>query len=273
MDLIYDPAFRVEGWWDPTLDLEGWFDQDLVPGGAPPPTRDGPTYKSAASNTSGTGSSSSVSVVLPSGLNDGDVAYLVQTTNTGTDRGGPDSADPNWALQDSSVSATVLMSKVYRKELTAAESGTTVSWTLTNSQKWTVSVVVVQDDGGIDVIGTAWTSGASSTTWQLNAITPLTDDCLLVGLHAWRVNVTGTTTQTPPSNWTERVEASVNASASPTNASGINTREITGGAGVSVPQVTDGGYDQSATNHISIVLAIKPVPPPAAGYVGWGVKL
>jgi hypothetical protein len=216
--------------------------------------RKGPVVKSSASNNSGTGASSATNVTLPSGINTGDVAYMVVEANTATDRGDPS----GWTLLDFTSSSTVLQQKVYRKSLASSDSGTNVSWTLTNSQKWSIGVVIVENDGGVDVQETAVASGTASSTWGTSATTPVTADDLILAFHSWRVNNTGTTTQTAPTGYSEVVETSLNAAATPTFATAINQKEVTGGASVQVGATTDGGYDQSTTNRVVLVLAIKP---------------
>lgn len=224
--------------------------------------RTGPTVKSSATNNSGTGANANWSVTLPSGISDGDVGYILMTLNTNNDRGDIS----GWTLLDFTVQGTILQTKVYRKVLTASESSTDVTLTLSNGQKWNAVAVVVQDDGGVDVEGTPFTSATDSTSWQLDSITPTVDDTLLLGFHGWRVNVTGTTTQSPPTDWTEAAETSLNASATPTNGAGINYQEISGGASAATTQRTDGGYDQTTNQRITYVIAIAPAGDPDATF-------
>jgi len=224
--------------------------------------RSGPTVKSSATNNSGTGANVNWTVTLPSGISDGDVGYILMTLNTSNDRGDIS----GWTLLDFTTQGTVLQTKVYRKVLAASDSSTAVSLTLSNAQKWNAVAVVVQNEGGVDVEGTPFTSATDSTSWQLDSITPTVDDTLLLGFHGWRVNVTGTTTQSPPTAWTEIAETSQNASATPVNGAGVNYQEITGGASSATTQQTDGGYDQTTNQRITYVIAIAPSGSPDATF-------
>ena len=216
----------------------------------------GPLVKSGATNNSGTGTSTGTTVTLPSGLSDGDVAYMAVAMNTATDRGDPS----GWTLLDfNSDSSSVLQQKVYRKSLTASESGTAVSWTLSNAQKWSIALVVVSNDGGVDVQGTTIIEETSSTAYRLDSVDPTVAPNLLLGFLGWRVNATGTTTATPPTDWTEYVETSVNASAAPTNATVINFQQTNSTAAST--NRTDGTVSAASSDRISLVLAVKPPSP------------
>ena len=253
MEQNFEPTFTGEGWFSPLLAPEGWFDEDFTAsaGGG----RVGPTVKSSATANSGTGTGTAFSITLPAGLADGDVGYMVVAMNTQNDRGDPS----GWTLLDFTTSGTVLQQKVYWKALTAAESSTNVTFTLSNAQKWDAVIQVVEDDGGIDTDVEVFESASASSAWTLGSVTPTVDDTLRLGFHAWRRAVTGTTTSTPPTGWTEQAETSNNAAASPTIGAGICQETVTGGSGVASGTDSDGAYDGSASNHISYVISIKPV--------------
>lgn len=194
-----------------------------------------PTFVNPFSNVSGTSSVTTLAATLPT-VQAGDEGYIMATSSrgagafTGNAPSGWTGPIAGGSAGDTSASATCT-TQVWRKTLTAADSGTTVTFTCL-SGLLTVGGIVTR--GGVFEQITAVNKTTTAANPVDAGITPGANDCLRVILSGY-TPVTGvSTTLTPPASpgtWTEQLE--IEDTASTTFRPGVYfaTTPLSGGAG------------------------------------------
>lgn len=206
---------------------------------------------SYASNSSGTGASSTMSFTMPTVQNN-DVAYVAVSISNNTTPTGP----AGWTFVSSHSSTAYLSQHIWKKTVLGSESGGSVSWSPGASYRWALSAIVTRNNGGESFIEPSSSSGAS-TIYTFDSVTPLINDALLVGFSSIRASATGAFTQGPPGGWTEVTDISMNASSSPTIGISGNYKQLTGGVGVPTGSFI-GSTSISHNYETSIMLVIAP---------------
>jgi hypothetical protein len=171
-------------------------------GTTPPPPGD---ITKVGSTTAGSAATTTVTVSKPSGLADGDVLVAQITADAN-----PTIATPaGWSLATTarSVGTSAKLFAFYRVVTNAASEPASYSWTTSTAVKWNAGIAAFR---GVDTtaVWVAAATGATNTTAATSLTVPAattTSGALLVGgvaLNSSSVAVT------PPSSWTENLEAS-----------------------------------------------------------------
>lgn len=165
------------------------------------------TVRGYVSNVS-TVSSAAATLVLPAGLVDGDTATVMVTLMAAA---GTTVTMTGWTTQAGPVTINnAEVTYVFTKTVAAADSGTTVTATLSGTTGW--SMVGLVTDGPFDAIAAA-TNTTLSGTATIPAYTPVAADCLAVFLVGRKAASTDTTGGTPGTGWTRQVDTQATSSA------------------------------------------------------------
>lgn len=202
--------------------------------------------------TSGAATAADPSLTLPAGLQDGDLGILrISTANTGAM-----TLPSGWTqIGTTHTSGSVLASRTLYKSLTAAESSTAVTATL-SATKWTTACIVLR--GAVIPHNASATNDQTSNTTAMvyPSITPTVDNALLIMLASFRLNTSENPVHPPATGWTEH--ADLVGGAVPKNATAIATRQLTLGAN-SATGTASTTLDSDA-QILTRVLAIEPTP-------------
>lgn len=213
-----------------------------------------------ASGALATGSTAQ-SVNLPT-VADGDTGLLVLTQNGGATLTPPS----GWTQIGAQQSPfTTLRVWVYQRALTAALSGTAVSYSFSATQRSAKGIIVLRGARSVDVSAGAITSSTDSTALTVPGLTPTNNGDLLVALMGVRYATT-TSGVTPPAGWTEQVDVSDGATTAPQFGVAILTKQLNYGSGVAQASATDGSVPGTGINGVLTVA----VTPTASNFVGWG---
>lgn len=166
------------------------------PTAGPTPTVKG-TY---AANAGASNTLTSVSTALPTGIANGDIGYMVVTTNgtTATMTTNPTTAGTaNWTMVDGPVVAGGLITWLFRRVLSSTDSGATVTSGVmsVNGRPCMTGIVV----SGGTTTGEVWVSAqdtVADTSLDVPAITPGVANSLLVNIAATRTGIQSGTPQT-----------------------------------------------------------------------------
>lgn len=130
-------------------------------------------------NTAQTNSASSLSVTIPTGVQDGDVlvAYL------STDRGTPNSAPSGWVVIGSKAYGNSVSYAYYKIVTTASNEPASYTWGITTAAN--PSTVGISAFSGVDLANvldvSANTASGASSTVTVASVTTVTDGALLIG--------------------------------------------------------------------------------------------
>ncbi|MBT9255364.1 hypothetical protein KMZ30_07235 [Phycicoccus sp. KQZ13P-1] len=186
-------------------------------------------------NTPGSSQNNALSATLPTITDDG-VAYIVLGINLTTAT--LTSEPAGWTLVEGPVNNANNNMRVwlYKKSVTSADSGASISATSSAAGRWTVVGLYAP---GADDLGVVqqWTDGSADTTLSIDAITPLVDDTFRAILIFDRYS-SSTGSVTPPTGWTELADLCT------TNTSGARF----GGYAAGVQLVGQAGVSQAATS-------------------------
>lgn len=179
-------------------------------------------------NTSGTSSNNTPAVILPSGFADGSTAYVAISINS-TSTVVVVTPPTGWTLAagplDNSGSD---VSYLYSKTVNAVDGGSTVTFTLDASYRWTCSTAVVTA-GTLDQ--TIITQQATSTglSWATPGFTCNASNCLAVSfLHSQWPATSTDYTLTWPSGWTVQRNQHTSSTGAAALGASIGTRAVTG---------------------------------------------
>lgn len=210
-------------------------------------------------NAAGSGNSQPATATLPSGIQDGDLGLIVVGINFGPTA--VITAPTGWTQLDTTDNGlNTGHLALFAKVMTAAESGTTVSATISTTGRWGLGGVIIPGAASSIDVKTV-VNIASSATPSYPSITPTGSNELLIALiHQAFTGSVGTTVS---GAWSELAEATT------TNPSGNKF-----GAWVAVDQLTGGGGSSqagpaptkaSAGTTTGWLIAVAPAASPASG--------
>lgn len=163
-----------------------------------------PTVVSSATSN---GNSTSPSITLPSGIQTGDLIYLViHDGGTATLSAAPS----GYSLVDGPEQAgsNTCQGWIYSKTATSADSGTAVSATLSTALRWAMMALIVRN-GAFDAVTYGVAASTLTTTNNVTAFTPVANNCLAMFLMDMSSGSgVGNMATTPPTGWTEVVDFS-----------------------------------------------------------------
>lgn len=211
------------------------------------------TLRGSFANTALAAQNNSPSFTLPSGIKDGDDA-LVQLTCNGATAAINDSA--GWTVVDGPQTnpSSTLRSWLLRKTLTAADAGTTVTFTLSGGFRWTVGGVVTFGTDITALSATAWLDNTDDLNLSIPSITPASgfgyDLFVLAGIR-----YAGTTGKnvTPAPPWTELQDTATTNTTSPTFGTWVGQSYVSkANSGVATSAV-DMTYGVNARNNAWVI--------------------
>jgi hypothetical protein len=218
-----------------------------APGSAPPVIRG--TNSNASNGTAG----ASISTTLPTGIESGDVGYLVTNQSTGTDTC---STPSGWTLIDGpETNGAVNRAYLFRRVMDGTEDGDTVTATWSSGGRSTIGVIVVGNVASTyDMFYTQDSTG--DTSFEVSAFTPTENDALgVIMAGAYHGSVSGATL-TPPSGWTEHQDrTTINFASGAEMHVMVLSRQISGGGSQAA---VNGSYPLNGNEHLW-VLALHPV--------------
>jgi len=183
-------------------------------------------------NDAGTGSSTTPRLTMPSGINAGDVAVYAVHWNTSDTV----SSFTGWTQVSGSplTGNGTLYSACYYRVCDGTEGGDSVGPTMSGGCRWVVQCVVVRGaTPGLDNVATLQrTLTSDTTTLTLAGITPVANNCLMIGLGGALTSANGAILDyTPGSGWTERADDCCAYASAPNRPAIIQTKQLTGQAG------------------------------------------
>lgn len=166
------------------------------------------------------------------------------------------SAPSGWGLSDGPViDGNGQTGWLYTKTITSADSGTTLTWTLTAAARPTIGGILVPDYTAVSAVAD-YIQATQDTVISTVAITPAVDNGLDVILNAPKFFTTIGGSMIPPAGWTEQVDVVTNQAGGPWWGAYVATRVMTGQNGVSqaAPTFTSSGSNMVRTVGFRVVL-------------------
>lgn len=157
-----------------------------------------------------------------------------------------------------------LQSVLFRRALTAADDGTTVSVPFSPASRFAVAVNIEANAVGQDsTTGQTTTGGTSQTIPATGAATAASQEVALVGY-----TVAANTGATPPTGWTLRAESWTSNSSGRRQGVQVLTRDVTVASGATGGSATITAVDTDARSQVFTALfSDAPVLAPTAGWV------
>lgn len=205
-------------------------------------------------------SGTSLTCPLPTGWAAGDTMYMMCAATKSTGGVGTISAPAGWSAVATNISASVDVSILVSKVLTAGETAPV----LTLSSTATAGVVsAVVRDSSLDSIAATYYYTGSTTILTYNSITTVAANTLQLGFG---IAFGGNGTQTPPSGWTEYQDMNSGSGVSVF----LNAANYTNNAGNPTGNITASTTTSSRKGSYRIALT-QAVPPFIIN--GWGMPL
>lgn len=238
-----------------------------------PESTDPPTIVGFASQNSGpSGTPSSLTCVLPAGITNGDVGYAVVGYNGSSPSITLESENGVWTLVDGPYEiSTTHTGWLYRKVLGAAfpDENLDITWP---AQRGSVTVAVIRNLDLDHEVFVHTTDLGSATDITVPAITPETDNNLLINLTAIRYGTSTGPSVEPSTGWTERRDHQEGRTALVNYGGHAQTKRLTGGGGVS-HGATVATKSVAGSDHSWVIAVAPPAPPPVTAFQGWGISL
>lgn len=199
--------------------------------------------------------SNTIGWTLPGSLADGDFCIALASSNSSSSVG---LTATGWTAEDTVQTSTALTTRLLSKVLAASDSGGSVSWTWDSSRRWTLSWIILRDTAG--VLDNHTQSNLNSTSTQRwFSLTPVADDCMLVGLGVWRIlSGAGTGTVTPNGAWTEFADQVSSQSTSPEYGAVGQYQQLSGGGGAATGNQDGSFVTQSANLSSMWTISVAP---------------
>lgn len=209
-----------------------------------------------------------LSVVVPNGIQAGDIAYLWGGLNTGTATA---TDPPGWTLISGPIRAgSTISGWLWRKVLVGNEGGTTVTSTFSASGRRHGGMVVLTSGSIEPGVMTPWNDTTADRAISIPAFTPQAADAQVMVIAMSRYPTTNGTV-TFPAGYTEVMEGITNY-AVPNFSPAAAYKQLVGGPTAQPAQ--NGVYTQNASTIGWVFTHAPDAPaPPASLPAYWGLQL
>lgn len=235
-----------------------WRRLNHEPFGAAAPPAAAPTIRGSVGGNSGTSTATSMSVVLPPGIQTGDIGYLLVSRDGTPVTPHPTPTITGWGTPiEAPTPVGSITTWLFRKAMAPADSGATVTFTVEALSRLTMTAVIVAGGTTTGEVRSVLTDGSADLGLDLPGLTPGSANNLLVALAALRYATSTDPSVTPPAEWTELQDHDEGRTAVINFGGWAGYRTLSGQSGVAQPAVT------ATTTHNETDAAFTIAIPPA----------
>lgn len=211
-------------------------------------TSDTPVIRGSFENADLSAITTTVSATLPTGIQTGDSGLLIlQQHNTAITL---TTAPAGWTLEDSFTLGTNIVAYLYRRDMVAGDSGTTVSAIFSAATRPSMAGVIIARGVSIPDVLVRATDNTSDATPDFPAITPTNPNTRLIALVAARWGLASGNTIGFPAGYTKHAEAGSNYGTTPQNGVAVASKPRPGAAAL---QAAESGTYPAGNNGFDVI--------------------